>query len=240
MRPYFPVSCRSAHSERFFIDSRYFFTEYTSWTVDIFPAVMYPYGMNTRTASIQRKTSETDIELTLALDGKGAVQVSTGYGMADHMIALMAFWAGFDLRLTCKGDLHIDAHHTVEDTALCLGQALRKALGDRSGIARTGFAKVPMDEALADVCVDFSGRVYCVLRGEELLPEYFAGQERALWREFFKSLAAGARMNVHVSWLYGDNAHHLLESACKGLGLALRQAVTVNRSTLMSTKGSLD
>ena len=196
----------------------------------------------TRKAEIQRTTSETDTSLTLWLDPdtEGNVNVSTGFGMADHMITLVAFWAGFGLSLSCKGDLHVDAHHTVEDVALCLGQALDQALGDRKGIARTASAQVPMDEAMASVAIDLSGRASMVLRGQELLPPVMAGEESDLWREFFKSFAAGARMNLHISFLYGQNGHHLLESACKGLGLALRSAVTCNRNTLLSTKGSLD
>jgi imidazoleglycerol-phosphate dehydratase len=156
------------------------------------------------------------------------------------MLTLTAFWAGFDLTLHCKGDLEVDAHHSVEDAALCLGQALLEALGDRASINRVGAAKVPMDEALADVCVDLSGRAYLVFNGEDLLPPFLAGEERALWREYFKSLAAGARMNLHITLLYGKNGHHLLESACKGLGLALRDAVTRTRDMILSTKGSLD
>jgi imidazoleglycerol-phosphate dehydratase len=160
--------------------------------------------------------------------------------MADHLLNLLCFWAGCNRESQCSGDLYIDAHHTVEDFCLCFGQALREALGDSKGIARTGFAKVPMDEALADVCVDLSGRSYMVLQGEELLPPVIAGEEKALWREFFKSIAAGAQMNLHISLLYGKNGHHMLESACKGLGLALRQAITVSSDIVLSTKGSLD
>lgn len=193
-----------------------------------------------RRALISRKTAETDIELSLALDGSGQVKVDTGFGLADHLITLLAFWAGFDLQLSCKGDLHIDAHHSLEDAGLCLGQALHQALGQRLGIARTGHARVPMDEALADVCLDLSGRAYLVFRGRELLPPLLAGEESDLWREFFKSLAAGAKMNLHISLEYGLNGHHLLESACKGLGLALQQAVALKGDAILSTKGSLD
>ena len=121
-----------------------------------------------------------------------------------------------------------------------LGQALLTALGERKGIARVGWARVPMDEALAEVTLDLSGRPYLVYQGAELLPPVMAGEERDLWREFFKSLAAGARMNLHITYQYGLNGHHLLESACKGLGLALRQAVSTTRDHLLSTKGSLD
>ena len=193
-----------------------------------------------RKATIARETKETRIRIELCLDGESRVQVSTGYGMADHMLTLFAFWAGFDLTLTCEGDLQIDAHHTVEDIGLCLGQALDQALGDRHGMARTAFAKVPMDEALAEVCIDLSGRPYLVLNGQELLPAVIAGEERDLWREFFKSFAAGAGMNLHISFVYGQNGHHLLESAFKGMGLAVRNSVALTRTTLLSTKGSID
>ena len=196
--------------------------------------------MTARTAGIARATSETDIALELNLDGTGQVNVSTGFGLADHMLTLMAFWAGFDLSLTCRGDTYIDAHHSLEDSALVLGQALLSALGERKGIARVGHGRVPMDEALAEVTIDLSGRPFLVYRGADLLPPVMAGEERDLWREFFKSLAAGARMNLHISFEYGLNGHHLLESACKGLGLALRQAVTFTRDHVLSTKGSLD
>ena len=196
--------------------------------------------MQARTAAIARETRETAIRLELCLDGQGNTSVNTGFGMLDHMLTLAAFWAGFDLTIQCKGDMHIDAHHTAEDVALCLGQALTEALGDRKGIARVGFARVPMDEALADVTIDISGRPWLEWRGDSLLPPVMAGEESDLWRETFKALASAARMNLHVSFLYGKNGHHLLESASKGLGLALRQAVRCERTTVLSTKGSLD
>lgn len=196
--------------------------------------------MKERKATIKRTTKETDISLTLQLDGSGQITVKTGYGMADHLLTLVAFWAGFDLSINCAGDLDIDAHHTVEDIGLCLGQALLESLGDRKGIRRVGFAKVPMDEALADVAIDLSGRSYCVYNGDELLPPVFAGEEKDLWREFFKSFAAGANMNLHINYLYGKNGHHLLESAGKGLGLALRDAVRIVSDAVTSTKGRLD
>lgn len=197
-------------------------------------------AMPSRRASVSRTTAETSVTLVLNLDGTGDVSVSTGFGMADHMLTLAAFWAGFDLSLICSGDMRVDAHHTVEDCALCLGEALREALGDRKGIARVGNARVPMDEALSTVDIDISGRACSVFRGQDLLPPVIAGEEKDIWREFFKSLAAGARMNLHISLLYGENGHHLLESACKGLGLALRDAVALTRQTILSTKGSLD
>ena len=180
-----------------------------------------------RTGHVARTTAETDIDLTLCLEGSGKTSVATGFGLLDHMLTLTAFWAGFDLSLTCKGDTHIDAHHSAEDIALCLGQAFALAVGDRKGIARVGFARVPMDEALAEVTLDISGRPWLEWRGDELLPPVLAGEERDVWREFYKSFAAAARMNVHVAFLYGRNGHHLLESAAKGLGLALAQAASL-------------
>ncbi len=194
-----------------------------------------------RSARTGRRTAETEIELLLNLDPEQPViEVSTGFGMLDHMLTLTAFWGGFSLSLRCRGDLDVDAHHTAEDTALCLGQALAQALGDRKGIARVGYGRVPMDEALAEVTVDISGRPWLEWRGDELLPPVLAGEERDVWREVYKALASAARMNVHVQFLYGKNGHHLLESAAKGLGLALAAAVRQNGKTVRSTKGSLD
>jgi len=193
-----------------------------------------------RSASLSRKTGETSVQLSLDLDGSGSTSVTTGFGMLDHMLSLLAFWARFDLRVVCTGDMHVDAHHTTEDVALCLGRALREALGDRRGIRRAGWARVPMDEALADAAVDLSGRPWIEYRGDELLPPVIAGEEKDLWREFFKALASSAQCNIHISFLYGKNGHHLLESACKGLGLALAQAAVRTGSNLPSTKGSLD
>ena len=193
-----------------------------------------------RAARIERVTSETDIRLTLDLDGSGRVSVDTGFGLLDHMLTLTAFWADFDLTLTCRGDLDIDAHHTAEDVGLTLGRALFDALGDRRGLARVGWARVPMDEALADVTVDLSGRPWLEWRGDELLPPVLAGEEKDLWREYYKALASSARCNVHICVQYGKNGHHLLDSVAKGLGLALAQATRRTRAHVPSTKGSLD
>lgn len=193
-----------------------------------------------RTAHVARRTNETDISLSLTLEGGGKTDIHTGWGLLDHMLTLAVFWAGFDLTLTCAGDMHIDAHHSAEDVGICLGQALAEALGDRKGIARVGQGRVPMDEALSDVVVDISGRPWLEWRGDDLLPPVLAGEERDLWREFYKAFATGARMNLHVSFLYGKNGHHLLESAAKGLGLALAQAVCRKGQHIRSTKGGLD
>jgi imidazoleglycerol-phosphate dehydratase len=192
-----------------------------------------------RTSSLTRTTKETDIRVELCLEGAGESAIATGLGFADHMLTLMTFWAGFDLKLSCKGDLEVDAHHSLEDIGLSLGQALAEALGDKAGIARVASAKVPMDEALAEVVVDLSGRPYLVY-GDDLLPALVAGEEKDVWREFFKSLAQRAGMNLHIRYEYGKNGHHLLEAAFKALGLALRQAVQVCRTGVTSTKGSVD
>lgn len=193
-----------------------------------------------RTAEISRSTGETRISLALALDGESRAAIVTGFGMLDHMLALIAFWGGFDLSLRCEGDLHVDAHHTVEDVGLCLGQAFLQALGDRKGIARTAWARVPMDEALAEVAVDLSGRPWLEWRGDELLPPVLAHHEKDLWREFYKAFASAGRFNAHIEFRYGKNGHHLLESAAKGMGIALRDAVWRVGSAIPSTKGSLD
>lgn len=193
-----------------------------------------------RRADFARRTRETDIDLSLAIDGTGTTDVRTGFGLLDHMLTLTMFWADMDLRLACTGDLEVDAHHSAEDTGLALGTALREALGDRAGIARVGHGRVPMDEALADVVLDLSGRPWLEWRGDELLPPVLAGEEKDLWREFYKAVASAARCNLHISFVYGKNGHHLLESAAKGLGLALGQAVRRRGTTIRSTKGGLD
>ena len=193
-----------------------------------------------RTSTQERKSAETDIRLELNLDGQGITDVKTGFGLLDHMLTLTAFWAGMDLRLVCEGDMEVDAHHTAEDVGLTLGKSLLEALGDRAGIARVGYGRVPMDEALTEVTVDLSGRPWLEWRGGELLPPVLAGEEKDLWREYYKAIASSARCNLHVEFRYGQNGHHLLESAAKGLGLALAQAVRRNGTTIRSTKGGLD
>lgn len=193
-----------------------------------------------RSATYTRSTTETSIEASLSLEGTGAISVNTGFGLLDHMLHLFAFWAQFDLTINAKGDMHIDAHHTAEDVGLCLGELFYKSLGDRHGIARVGYARVPMDEAMADVAVDFSGRPWLEWHGEELLPPILGGQERDIWREFHKALCQTARCNLHIRFLYGKNGHHLLESAAKGMGLAFAQAVCLSGTLARSTKGSLD
>ena len=193
-----------------------------------------------REAAQERHSAETRISLSLNLDGEGKTRIQTGFGLLDHMLTLSMFWAGMDLQLSCQGDLDVDAHHSVQDVGQTMLRALLEALGDRAGLARVGYGRVPMDEALSEVTVDLSGRPWLEWRGDELLPPVMAGEEKDLWREFYKALASSARCNLHIAFLYGKNGHHLLESAAKGLGLALRQAVQRQGTTIRSTKGGLD
>lgn len=195
--------------------------------------------MSGRKGEYRRQTGETAISVSLRLPGTGSISVRTGMGYADHLLTLIGFWADADLDLQAGCDLEVDAHHCLEDIGLCLGEALSRAAGDKKGLARVGWAKVPMDEAAAEVLLDLSGRPYLVYE-DACLPEAVFGQEKGVWWEFFKSLAHRAGMNLHIRYLYGRNGHHLLESACKGLGLALRQAFTEQGRDVRSTKGSLD
>ena len=194
-----------------------------------------------RTGHVARTTAETDIDLTLCLEGSGKTSVATGFGLLDHMPTLTALWAGFDLSLTCKGDTHIDAHHSAEDIALCLGQAFALAVGDRKGIARVGFARVPMDEALVLAALDISGRGQ--LHWDVEAPFGMVGDfDTQLAREFFIALAANAGITLHIRQLAGDNVHHIFEAAFKAAGRALRQAVGVDPAlggAVPSTKGVL-
>lgn len=193
-----------------------------------------------RRAEISRESAETRIQLKLNLDGSGNTAIRTGHGLFDHMLTLIFFWADMDMELSCQGDLHVDAHHTMEDCGLALGSAMLAALGDRKGIHRAGWARIPMDEALADVCLDMSGRPWLCWRGDELLPPVIAHEEKDVWREFYKAFSSSGRFNLHISFLYGKNGHHLLESAAKGVGIAMRQAITIHGSHIKSTKGGLD
>jgi len=177
-----------------------------------------------RQGEIRRTTRETDIRVLLRLDGCGQATVATGVGFLDHMLTLCAVHGLFDLEVQATGDTHIDDHHTVEDVAICLGQALRQALGDRAGLCRYGMSYVPMDEALARVCLDLSNRPF--LHYGVALPDQKVGRfDTCLAREFFHALALNAGLTLHVEVLYGINTHHMLEAAFKALGRALAAAV---------------
>jgi imidazoleglycerol phosphate dehydratase HisB len=189
-----------------------------------------------RMATVARKTKETDIKVEVRLDEELPIRVATGIGFFDHMLEQVAKHGGFSLQLSCSGDLHIDEHHTVEDCALALGQALKVALGDKRGIQRYGFL-LPMDEALARVAIDLSGRTYFVFEGAFGRDQ--VGQlPTELVPHFFRSLAEtlGAAINIQVS---GENTHHMIEACFKGVGRALRQAIRITDTQLPSTKGTL-
>jgi len=194
-----------------------------------------------RTSTIKRKTSETDIEVTLALDGSGQYDIATGLGFLDHMLTHIAVHGLFDLTVRAEGDLHIDAHHTVEDVALVLGSAFDQALCDRKGIVRMAHAYVPMDETLAFVAVDLSGRPYAVVDVAWTTPE--VGRIPAtLWEHFFESFAVTARANVHARVLYGRDDHHKAEALFKALARALDAATQLDprrAGSVPSTKGMI-
>ena len=190
-----------------------------------------------RAYSIQRKTKETQIEVSLCLDG-GEVRVSTGIGFFDHMLTALAFYAGFGLEITARGDLEVDGHHTVEDTGIVLGQALSQALGDKKGIRRFGSAYVPMDEALCFTALDCSNRPYLVF--DAPMPQPMIGAyDSCLTVEFMRALAVNGGLTLHQRCLYGDNAHHITEGLFKSLGLALKEAVRLEGAGTPSTKGVL-
>ncbi|MFA5561057.1 MAG: imidazoleglycerol-phosphate dehydratase HisB [Eubacteriales bacterium] len=192
-----------------------------------------------RTAEINRKTAETDISLSLQLDGQGECQADTGVGFLDHMLTLFAKHGNFDLRLTCRGDLKVDAHHTAEDIAICLGRAFREAAGDCRGICRYGDVTLPMDEALVLCAVDFGGRSFLSL--DLPLPAKRVGDfDTELLEEFLQAFTRNAAINLHLMKLKGKNTHHLMEAAFKALARALRRALTIDEQTaraLPTTKG---
>jgi imidazoleglycerol-phosphate dehydratase len=196
----------------------------------------------TRTAQITRTTGETDVSLTLGLDGSGAGSRGTGVGFLDHMLDLLARHGRFDLDVTVSGDLQTGAHHTVEDTGIVLGQALDRALGERRGIMRYGHAVVPMDEARAACTIDVSGRPFAAVDGLERLPAGdIAGFEHELAEEFFRAVASAARLTLHLELQAGTNAHHMIEACFKAFARALRAAVEVDptETGIPSTKGLL-
>ena len=191
-----------------------------------------------RTAQIDRKTRETDITLSIDLDGKGNVSVDTGIGFFDHMLTALAVHCGIDLIVKCQGDLYVDAHHTVEDTGICLGKAFAQALGDKSGIARYGSAYVPMDEALAFCSLDISGRAFLVFNAQ-FSNDRIGQFDTCPTEEFFRAFAFNAGMTLHIREEYGKNDHHICEAIFKAAAHALKQAIAVNGGAVLSTKGVL-
>lgn len=193
-----------------------------------------------RSARVQRKTQETQIVVEICLDGKGHTQIDTGIGFFDHMLTHIGRHGLFDLNIQATGDLHIDAHHTVEDVGICLGTAIDQALADKTGIRRFGHASVPMDEALANIAIDMSGRP--ALAFNVNFPGHKIGEfDTELVREFCRALSNHARMNLHVHSPYGFNNHHIAEAISKAIGRALRQALSLDsrETEIPSTKGSL-
>lgn len=194
----------------------------------------------TRTATIERRTGETEVQLTLSLEGSGAGSRETGVGFLDHMLDLLARHGRIDLDVKVSGDLQTGAHHTAEDTAIVLGQALDRALGDRAGIVRYGTATVPMDEARASCALDISGRPFTLFEAE-LPAGATGGFEHELTEEFFRALANSAKLTLHLRVEAGSNAHHMIEAAFKAFARALRAAVAIDpgETGVPSTKGTL-
>jgi len=190
-----------------------------------------------RTAKISRKTNETSIRMELTLDGTGRSDINTGIGFFDHMLTSFARHGNFDLTIDATGDLMVDEHHLIEDTGIVLGQAIVKALGDRSGIARFGEARIPMEEALAEVALDLGGRSYLLLDAEFTSPRVGEFNTQMV-RHFFESLAENAKMNLHAD-VRGENDHHKIEALFKAFAYALRRAVVVEGGGVKSTKGVL-
>jgi imidazoleglycerol-phosphate dehydratase len=194
-----------------------------------------------RTATVERNTKETRISGRVDLDGNGAAEVATGIGFLDHMLEQLAKHSLIDLKLKAKGDLHIDFHHTTEDTGYVVGEAVSRALGDRAGIARYGSAMIPMDETLTRVTLDASNRPYLVWKVAFTRPK-LGEMDTELFKEWFQAFAMSAGVTLHVENLYGENNHHIVESCFKGLARALRQAVEIDprrAGTVPSTKGVL-
>jgi imidazoleglycerol-phosphate dehydratase len=194
-----------------------------------------------RSAELNRKTGETDVQVSLDLDEDRAQEIDTGVGFFDHMLELLARHGRIALAVTVKGDLETGSHHTVEDTGIVLGQALDQALGDRRGIRRYGHAVVPMDEARAACAIDVSGRPYCAVTGLDLPPGAIAGFEHEAAEEFFRAVASAARLTLHVELQAGTNAHHMIEACFKAFARALRTAVSIDpeENEVPSTKGTL-
>jgi imidazoleglycerol-phosphate dehydratase len=195
-----------------------------------------------RTTSVSRDTKETSVLVELSLDGTGVSEISTGVGFFDHMLAQLAKHGMLDLMVRCKGDTEIDSHHTIEDTSLALGQALRGALGDKSGISRFGDALVPLDEVLVQAAVDLSGRPYVVHSEPDGMAPMIGAYDTTMTRHVFESLAHSAGICLHVRVLYGRNAHHIVEAQFKAVARALRAAATLDpraEGAIPSTKGVL-
>jgi imidazoleglycerol-phosphate dehydratase len=194
-----------------------------------------------RKASVKRATKETDVEVTIDLDGSGAASIATGIGFLDHMLDLLARHSRIDLDIKARGDLHVDHHHTTEDVGIALGQAVKKALGDMKGVTRYADVHLPMDETLTRVALDISGRPFLVFK-VDFVRAKIGTFDTALVQEWFQAFAVNAALTLHVATLYGSNDHHIAESCFKGLARALRTAVAIDSRAaheVPSTKGTL-
>ncbi|MCK9265402.1 imidazoleglycerol-phosphate dehydratase HisB [bacterium] len=192
-----------------------------------------------RKSQIERNSKETQIQVSMALDGNGNSSISTSVGFLDHMLELFSKFSGIDLNIKATGDTHVDTHHLVEDTGICLGQALKQALGDKIGITRFGFASMPMDETLVNTSLDISGRPLLVFN----VP-FIKGREGSFetedTNEFLRGFIIHSSITLHINLLYGENLHHINEAIFKSLGLALKQAIKKEGESLPSTKGMID
>lgn len=192
-----------------------------------------------RKAKIERKTKETEIELAITLEGKGVYGISTGVGFLDHMLELFSKFSRADIKIKAKGDLQVDTHHLIEDAGICLGQALKKAAGDKKGIKRFGFASMPMDETLVQTSVDISGRPLLVFN----VP-FVKGREGSFdiedSKEFLRGFVVHSGITLHINLIYGDNLHHINEAIFKSLGLAVKEALEKEGDVILSTKGMID
>jgi len=194
--------------------------------------------MKNRTAALERKTNETNIAIKVNLDGQGRYDINTGVGFFDHMLSHLSKHSGIDLTVQASGDLEVDAHHTVEDVGICLGESLNQALGDKKGIVRFGHAVVPMEDAKAEVSADLSGRSYLVYHaryGSEKIGEFDVQCIEEFWRAF----SSAAKMNLHIEVPYGTNSHHIAEAIFKAVGQSLGRAVSITGNQIPSTKGTL-
>jgi len=191
-----------------------------------------------RTSTILRETYETKISLDLNLDGNGESIIQTGIGFLDHMLTLFAFHSGINLEINCEGDLEVDDHHTTEDIGIALGKALHEALGNKIGINRYGSSYIPMDETLARVVVDFSGRPFLIYN-DRTIRDRIGKVDTQNFKEFFKALSSEAKMNLHMDVLYGENDHHKIEALFKAFGRSIKEAIKVSSTKLPSTKGTL-
>lgn len=191
-----------------------------------------------REGFIKRETKETQIELSLNIDGQGKCRIDTGIGFFDHMLTAFSVHSGFDLKVKCKGDLKVDSHHSIEDIGIVLGQAFGSALSDKTGIARYGNFTIPMDEALASCCVDISGRPFLVFHAE--FGDYRLGEmDSAMVEEFFRAFAMNAGVTLHINLAYGKNDHHKAEAIFKAFAHAIKAAVRMEGNEILSSKGSL-